>query len=140
MTLPYFSCPTAGTSNHTYFSNKSLISICYIYFNALPRAFFHHSASHHPHFTISMKGNNALSTDKALFHHGYLFISLRNEDFAPKVETFNSGNETFLSRKGRIFLRKESSSLRQESFLLRRDSFLLKQEILSLRENGLSFK
>jgi len=134
MSLTYSSCPTAGISNRTYFSNKSLISICYIYFIALPRAFFHHSASHHPHFTISMKGNNALSTDKALFHHGYLFISLRKEDFAPKVETFNSGNETFLSRKGRIFLRKESSSLRQESFLLKQNILSLLKKRLSLRQ------
>jgi len=140
MTLPYFSCPIAGISSHTYFSNKSLISICYIYFNALPRAFFHHSASHHPHFTISMKGNSASSTDKALFHHGYQFISLRKEDFAPEVETFNSGNETFISRTRRIFPRKESSPLRKEFFLLRRESFLLKQEILSLREKGLSLR
>jgi len=134
MSLTYSSCPTAGISNRTYFSSKSLISICYIYFIALPRAFFHHSASHHPHFTISMKGNNALSTDKALFHHGYLFISLRKEDFAPKVETFNSGNETFLSRKGRIFLRKESSSLRQESFLLKQNILSLWKKWLSLRQ------
>ncbi|MBV5281691.1 MAG: hypothetical protein JZU53_04560 [Paludibacter sp.] len=147
MNLTYTSCPIAGTSNRTYFTNKALISICYHFNIALPCPFFLQSPSHHPHFYFFTKENKALSDDKELLLSEHTFISFGRGYFAPEVETFNSGKETFQPRvgtffsgTGRIFPRQESSPFRQESFLLRRDSFLLKQEILSLRENGLSFK
>jgi hypothetical protein len=140
MSLTYSSCPTAGLSNRTYFSNKALISICYHFNIALPCAFFQQSPSHHPHIYFFTIGNKALSDDRELLLSEHPTIPFGRGYFAPEVETFNSGNGTFLSGTGRIFPRQESSPFRQESFLLRRDSFLLKQEILSLRENGLSFK